>query len=193
MDRDIIRGYGGLFRRDWRIYSIPDGKGQRQPLPIRGGLPMRSVGFFFAVLALVWLLTRLPVLSAIGAFLSWPVTFLVLPGAAAFALTQLEPDGRPAIRFLGTMLAHAITPASRSAGRPVRREGRVAILDHQVAVAVSPSEAIGPAVVRGPAELEFRDPVAVHAGRRGRHRARGDAASDTRYIELDAGERLELR
>lgn len=195
MQREYIRGYGGVFRRDWRIYSIPDGKGGRKPLPFHGGLPMRSIAYFFASMAVLWLLLRLPVLGLLTDVAPAPLVYLGIPGIIAFVLTQIEPDGRPALRFVGSTIAHYLSPQTTSAGRPIRSEGTVAVYEPVTAIAASPDTTqLGPSRIHGPATVSFRDPVLITSHRRGRHNAvpqssggNGELATD---VELEAGETL---
>src|SRR5215212_3811978 len=134
-DRAVIRGYGGLFRRDWRIYSIPDGRGGRRPLPVHGGVPVRAVGYFVAVAALSALVARLPVLGSFLEPLGWVMKYVGLPAVVAFGLTRIEPEGRPALRFLGGWVAHRLAPRCTSAGRPVPADGGVVLSEVRLALA----------------------------------------------------------
>lgn len=202
MQREPIHGYGGVFRRDHRIYSIPDGKGGRKALPINGGVPIRAVGFFVATLLVVVVLARLPVIGWLLAMLPGAVRFslvyLALPGLVATALTQLEPDGRPALRFLATVVWHLLAPADRSAGRAIRGAGVTAIYEPVVVVAASPASCeLAGGVICGPARIEFRDGVYLTTSRWGRHTARAvdddGHATFARLVTLDVGEQLTVR
>jgi hypothetical protein len=133
--RVTIRGYGGLFRRDWRIYSIPDGRGGRRPLPVHGGVPVRAVGYFAAAATIMTVAARLPLLGLMLEPLGWVMRYLALPGIAAFLLTRVEPEGRPAVRFLAGWIIHRIAPRSHSAGRRVLGDRDVALAESRVAVA----------------------------------------------------------
>jgi hypothetical protein len=201
-DRSTIRGYGPLFRRDWRIYSIPDGKGGRKPLPVTGGLPMRSLLYFAVTLGAVLVLAWLPVIGLAVNVFDWPIRLVAIPGIVAFVLTKAEPDGRPAVRYLESWLAHRVMARCRSAGRPVPAEGERAVYEPHVAIA---PDGNGPTLarghIRGPARVEFRDPMLVAPRRRhgryvarpftpGLSRSERDTVATT--VELDAGETLEL-
>jgi hypothetical protein len=131
----VIRGYGGLFRRDWRIYSIPDGRGGRRPLPVHGGVPVRAVGYFMAVAALAALGARVPVLGSLLEPLGWVMKYLGLPAVIAFALTRIEPEGRPALRFVAGRVTHRLAPRCTSAGRPIPADGDVSLSEVFVALA----------------------------------------------------------
>jgi hypothetical protein len=201
-DRSTIRGYGGVFRRDWRIYSVPDGKGGRKPLPVTGGLPMRAVLYAGVVWALVFLVERLPVIGLPLHVFDWPIRYIAIPGIVAFVLTKAEPDGRPAVRYLGTWLAHRLTARCRSAGRPVPAEGEVSVFEPHVAIA---SDGEGPTLVcgqvRGPARVEFLEPVVVTPQRRRRRyvarpfagdRSLGERDTLATSIDLERGESVQV-
>jgi len=202
VQRETIRGYGGLFRRDWRIYSIPDGKGGRKPLPVTGGLPMRTILYFAVAWLIVFLLARLPVIGLPLTVFDWPIRFVAIPGIVAFVLTKADPDGRPAVRYLGSWAAHRLTARCRSAGRPVPVEGELAVYEPHVAIAPdSEGPTLARGQIRGPARVEFRDPVLVAPlRRRGRYLARpftpglsrGERDMVATTVELDAGETLEV-
>ena len=72
MQREPVYGYGVVFRRDHRIHSIPDGQGGRRRLPINGGLPLRSVGYFGLALGVMLLLSKLWVIGLVVGLLPWP-------------------------------------------------------------------------------------------------------------------------
>lgn len=162
MDRRPIYGYAQVFKRDWRLYSIPDGKHGRWPIPIAGGLPLRSLLYFGVTLVLMLLLDRVWIIGPILSTFSWPLQFLGVPVTVAILLTRLEPDGLSAVRFLSTTIASMLLPATTSAGRPVRPAGEPATLDELVAVAHDLTDARLPhIVVRGPARIAFADEVHV--------------------------------
>lgn len=201
MQREILRGYGAVFRRDWRLYSIPDGKGGRKPLPFPSGLPMRTIGYFLATFAAIVVLTRLPGLGLLVRLLPWPIVYIGIPALVASGLTQLEPDGRPAVRWIATLLEHRLTPSTTSAGRPIRREREVAILEPVTAIAADTSSPdLGRCRIHGPATITFTNPVVVTQRKSGRHTARPTSTKDTAAdrsslatdVELDPGERLDI-
>jgi hypothetical protein len=197
-DRATIRGYGGLFRRDWRIYSIPDGRGGRRPLPVHGGVPMRAVGYFAAVAAALFVASRLPLVGLLLEPLGAVTRYVALPGAAAFLLTRLEPEDRQATRYLASLAAHRVWPRCHSAGRRVLRAGERAEAPMRVALApdANGSSLVG-CRVRGPARIAFRDVVALIPSRR-RPTVRGAGTARpgellTRAVDVAPGEVIEVR
>ena len=198
MQREPVYGYGVVFRRDHRIHSIPDGQGGRRRLPINGGLPLRSVGYFGLALGVMLLLSKVWGIGFVVGLLPWPA-FVVLPIGAAYALTQVEPDGRSALRYVATWVWHRLAPAEHVVGRPLRPVGRDSVYAPLVAIAADPafaSAALPSGVVHGPARITFRDPVWVQARRSGQHTARSRPARQgtlARAVELDVGEQLRVR
>jgi hypothetical protein len=195
-DRAVIRGYGGVFRRDRRIYSIPGGPSGRMPLPVHGGVPIRSVGYFAVIAGVMALAARLPVLGALLEPAGWVMKYLGLPGVAAFLLTRLELEGRPPLGFLAGWLVHRIRPRCRSAGRAVLGDGAAVGCAMNVALAPDASlPRLARGRVRGPARVAFAQDTSV--GRRagalcarpvefGEHKVR------TKAIVLGAGEVVEV-
>jgi TcpE family len=182
--RETIRGYGGLFRRDWRIYSIPDGKGGRKPVPFTGGLPIRTILYFAVAWLVVFALTRLPVIGLPLTVFDWPIRYVAIPGIVAFVLTKAEPDGRPAVRYLGSWLAHRLAARCRSAGRPVPAEGEVAVYEPRMAIAANGE---GPTLV---ASLRRRGRYLARPFTPGLSCGKHDTVATT--VELEAGETLEV-
>src|SRR3954467_741488 len=105
-DRVTIRSYRRVFEVDRRIYRV-----DRWPLPVPGGVPLRAVGYFAAVLVLM------VALGGLVSFLSPPLRFVVVPLAVAVLGTQAAPDGRTAHRFAVDRLRFKLRAHRRSAGR----------------------------------------------------------------------------
>ncbi len=226
-----IRSYQRIFRPDRRIYQVD---GRRLPVP--GGVPLEWLGWAFAALVAILVLSQRSillavVLSAIGGllgssshgwpgalmgalsgfvatllagvvlgWLAWPLRFLIAPGMVATLAGQASPDGRPAHRYLTSLLSLRARAARRSLDRAVCVDGEAQVWAPQVWVA--PDE-YAPVLhhgrVRGPARLVFARPVAVIAGR-GRlivrhaegHRLRkGERLAEV--IELADGQIVEVR
>ena len=179
-ERAVIRGYGGVFRRDRRIYSIPDGRSGRVPLPVHGGVPVRSVCYFAVIAGLMALAARLPVLGAMLEPLGWVMKYLGLPGVAAFLLTRVELEGRSASRFLAGWIAHRLAPRCRSAGRTVLADGDARICAMRVALEPDASlPRLASGSVRGPARVTFAREMILRPQRRaGSFRARPATTAD---------------
>jgi hypothetical protein len=133
-------------------------------------------------------------------WLDWPLRLLVLPGAVATLAGQASPDGRPAHRYLVSLLALRARAARRSLDRAVGADVQDRVWAPQVWVA--PDEH-GPVLhhgrVNGPARLVFGRPVVAIPGR-GRMIVRGADGHRVRsgeqlceVIELGDGQIVEIR
>lgn len=133
-------------------------------------------------------------------WLDWPLRLLVAPGAVATLARQVSPDGRPAHRYLTSLLSLRMRAARRSLDRAVGGEEQERIWAPQVWVARDEhSPMLHHGRVRGPARLVFARPVVAVAAR-GRmivrqaegHRMRhGERLCEV--IELDDGQVVEVR
>ncbi len=83
-----IRSYRRVFDLERRIYSVD--RLRLNP----GGVPVRGVVYFLAILAAVMLLGRLPVIGTITQPAPWFVRDIALPVAAAAVLTAIRIEGR---------------------------------------------------------------------------------------------------
>jgi len=132
--------------------------------------------------------------------LDWPLRLVVLPAAVATLATQRAPDGRSAESFAFSWLTLRLAPRRRSLGRALPAAGRSVSLAGEMWV--SPDEhapSLRRARGKGPAEVNFADPVEEirrgHGRKRivrrlGWHRRRGAVVQT---VTLDRGEVLEVR
>ena len=100
-----IRSFRLAFVLERRIHKI-----DRFRLPLPYGLPLRSLAYAIAALAVVVVLSALPVMAPVLNALPWPVRFGVLPIGIAQILTQLQVDGRPAHEVLAAWLRLRLGP-----------------------------------------------------------------------------------
>jgi hypothetical protein len=84
-----IRSYRRVFDLERRIYRID--RLRLNP----GGIPVRGVVYFLAILLSALLAGRLPLLVVMARMLPWYIRDLALPGASAAALTAIRIEGRP--------------------------------------------------------------------------------------------------
>lgn len=133
-------------------------------------------------------------------WLDWPLRLLVAPGAVATLARQASPDGRPAHRYLASLLSLRMRAARRSLDRAVGAEEQERVWAPRVWVAPDEhSPVLCHGRVRGPARLVFARPV-VAIPARGRmivrhaegHRIRGGERL-AEVIELAAGQVVEVR
>jgi hypothetical protein len=83
-----IRSYRSVFDLERRIYRID--RLRLNP----GGVPVRGIVYFLAILATSLAAARAPLLGILARALPWYVRELVLPGAVAALLTLIRIEGR---------------------------------------------------------------------------------------------------
>jgi hypothetical protein len=83
-----IRSYRSVFDLERRIYRID--RLRLNP----GGVPLRGVVYFLAILVTSLLAARLPLLGVLARVLPWYTREVVLPGAVAALLTLIKIEGR---------------------------------------------------------------------------------------------------
>jgi hypothetical protein len=84
-----IRSYRAVFDLERRIYRVD--RLRLNP----GGVPVRGVVYFLALLAAILICGSVPPLSAVTGALPWYLVDVALPIASAALLTVIRIDGRP--------------------------------------------------------------------------------------------------
>jgi hypothetical protein len=84
-----IRSYRAVFDLERRIYRVD----QLRLNP--GGIPVRGVVYFLAILAATLLASSLPLVGAAVGMLPWYLRDLALPAASATLLSVIRIEGRP--------------------------------------------------------------------------------------------------
>jgi len=84
-----IRSYRTVFDLERRIYRVD--RLRLNP----GGVPLRGIVYFLALVALTLLAGALPLLGTLVRMLPWYMRDLGLPGASAAVLTMIRIEGRP--------------------------------------------------------------------------------------------------
>ncbi len=84
-----IRSYRRVFDLERRIYRID--RLRLNP----GGVPVRGVVYFLAILAVATLMAQLPLIGAVAGLLPWLLRELALPAATATVLSVIRLEGRP--------------------------------------------------------------------------------------------------
>ncbi|HET7445389.1 MAG TPA: hypothetical protein VFJ57_12085 [Solirubrobacterales bacterium] len=179
----VIRSYRLVFRRRWRIFRI-----QNWRIPLPGGLELRAVGYWLACMAALALAARLPGLGLLLASLPASIRFAVLPLAGAWALCNLEIDGRSPHRALAALVLWRLRPRSLAAFRRCPGPGELGFAEPRIALAADLSSPTYPrGRLCGPARVLLRYPVAVRAeGARGRGRSREERIAAARRWRLRA-------
>jgi hypothetical protein len=83
-----IRSYRRVFDLERRIYSVD--RVRLNP----GGVPVRGVMYFLALVVAGLLAGELPLLGALAGALPWYLRAIALPGAAATVLSAIRIEGR---------------------------------------------------------------------------------------------------
>ncbi len=160
----VIRSYRLVFRRRWRLFRV-----QNWRIPLPGGLELRAVGYWLACMAAVALASRLPGLGLLLGALPASLRFGVLPLAGAWALSNVEIDGRSPHRALAALIGWRLRPRSLAAFRPCPGAGEVGVSSPRIVLAGDLRTPTYPrGRLHGPARVLLRYPVSVRVeGARG--------------------------
>jgi hypothetical protein len=112
-----IRSYRAVFDLERRIYRVD----QLRLNP--GGIPVRGVVYFLAILAATLLASCLPLLGAVVGALPWYLRDLALPVASATVLSVIRIEGRPFHLAAGALLRYGTGPRSFAGVRPCDAPG----------------------------------------------------------------------
>ena len=112
-----IRSYRAVFDLERRIYRVD----QLRLNP--GGIPVRGVVYFLAILAATLLASSLPLLGAVAGALPWYLRDLALPVASATVLSVIRIEGRPFHLAASALLRYRAGPRSFAGVRPCDAPG----------------------------------------------------------------------
>ncbi len=84
-----IRSYRRVFDLERRIYRVD--RMRLNP----GGIPVRGLVYFLAILASTWAAGRLPLVGVVAKALPWYLSGVALPAISAAVLTIIRVEGRP--------------------------------------------------------------------------------------------------
>lgn len=183
-----MRSYRLCFELERRIHQV-----DRWRIPVPYGIPLRGVAYAAGALLCVLVFSRLPLTGDVLGVLHPALRLAVLPVGAAYLLTNLRVDGRPAHAATLSWLGHRARPrrlsAFRAADPAQARLGSLSLAGDERAARYRPGE------VRGPAEVVLRYPA--RASRRGsvlelRQADAGPMWAGKR-VRLAEGQRLRLR
>jgi hypothetical protein len=113
-----IRSYRSVFDLERRIYRID--RVRLNP----GGMPVRGVLYFFAILLALACAARAPLLGDAMHMVPWYGRELALPALGAGLLALIRVDGRPFHLTAIAVLRHAFRPRHLSGLRPCDSPGR---------------------------------------------------------------------
>jgi hypothetical protein len=112
-----IRSYRAVFDLERRIYRVD----QLRLNP--GGIPVRGVVYFLAILVATLLASSLPLLGAAVGMLPWYLRDLALPAASATVLSVIRIEGRPFHLAAYALLRYRVGPRSLAGVRPCDAQG----------------------------------------------------------------------
>ena len=184
-----IRSFRLAFELERRIHKI-----DRFRLPLPYGLPLRSVAYALAALAVVLVVKALPVAGSLLAFLPWPIVYGVIPVATAQLLTQIQVDGRPAHEAAAAWIRVRFGPRRLVGLTPARARS----IERLAPFVIAPDErgvAYRRGVVDGPARVVLRQHATATPRRARLHVASADArpAYRARRVALRRGQRVVFR
>jgi hypothetical protein len=107
-----IRSYRNVFDLERRIYRVD--RLRLNP----GGVPLRGIVYFLAVLAATLLAAGLPLIGVLAHTLPWYVRDVAVPGATAALLTLIKVEGRPFHLAALALLRYAAGPRELAGLRP---------------------------------------------------------------------------
>jgi hypothetical protein len=182
-----VRSYRVVFELERRIHRI-----DRWRLPLPYGLPLRSLGYAFAALLAVILLSGLPLLGDLLGVLAPPLRLVVLPAGVAYALTRLRVDGRAPHRALAAWVRFVAAPRQLAGFRRAPPVGSAVSLGVVALVPDGREARYRRAVLHGPVSVVLRYPAGARA-HGGTLRIRQLSARPLlrgRRLRLEEGQRL---
>ncbi|HEX5852458.1 MAG TPA: hypothetical protein VFY36_05145 [Solirubrobacteraceae bacterium] len=105
-----IRSYRRVFDLERRVYSVD--RLRLNP----GGVPLRGIVYFVAILAVGTLAARLPLLGGLVDALPWYLRDLALPGMSATVLGAIRIEGRSFHLAARALARHACGPRRLALG-----------------------------------------------------------------------------
>jgi hypothetical protein len=107
-----IRSYRRVFDLERRIYRVD--RLRLNP----GGIPVRGIVYFLALVSLALAVGRIPSCAALVAWTPWYVRDLIVPAVAASLLTALRIGGRPFHLAAHALTRFLLTPRKHVSLRP---------------------------------------------------------------------------
>jgi hypothetical protein len=112
-----IRSYRRVFDLERRLYRID--RLRLNP----GGVPVRGIVYFLALLATGLIAAALPLVGAIARTIPWYLRDLALPGASATLLSMIRVEGRTFHLAAYALLRYRTAPRRLAGVRPCRPAG----------------------------------------------------------------------
>jgi hypothetical protein len=99
-----LRSYRRVFELERRIYRVD--RLRLNP----GGVPVRGIVYFLALVAISVLAGALPVIATVVRPIPWYLRALVLPGLCAALLSLIRVEGRPFHLAASALLRYGVSP-----------------------------------------------------------------------------------
>jgi hypothetical protein len=112
-----IRSYRRVFDLERRLYRID--RLRLNP----GGVPVRGIVYFLALLSAVLITGSLPLIGACARAIPWYVRDLALPAASATLLSVIRVEGRPFHLAAAALVRYRLGPRRLDGVRPSRPRG----------------------------------------------------------------------
>jgi hypothetical protein len=113
-----IVSYRTVFDLERRVYRVD--RLRLNP----GGVPLRGIVYFLAVLAAALLAARLPLLSMLARAAPWYFRDLAIPTAVAALLTMIRVEGRPFHLAARALVSYGMGPRHLAGVRPCAAPGQ---------------------------------------------------------------------
>jgi hypothetical protein len=110
-----IRSYRAVFELERRIYRVD--RLRLNP----GGVPLRGVAYFLALLAASAVARRLPGVSLLAGLAPWYLGYVAAPAAAAAVLTAIKIEGRPFHIAAQALAGYRLRPSCLACWRACER------------------------------------------------------------------------
>lgn len=152
-----------------RIYRL-----DRWRLPNANGVSIRAIAYGLGALAVVWFVSRLPIVGWPLGALPASVTFGALPILAGWLLASVPVDGRAPHHVLWSALRHMASPRTVASLRPCPAIGaQISPVETVEIAAVGDQDRYRAGRVRGPAVVTLRYPARIELERVSRHAGTG--------------------
>ncbi len=162
-----IRSYRRVFDLERRIYSVDHLR--LNP----GGVPVRGVVYFLAILLAGLIVGDLPLLGVLATKLPWYLRDIALPGAGATVLSAIRLEGRTFHLAAYALVRHRVGPRRLAGGRRCAAVGALWFPREVVLLPDGSDSRMRRLRYTGPGAVL----VSIEHERRGRARERGATAT----------------